>query len=121
MELSKLAESLEDAGNRKDTVFIDENNGKLLSDYEAYAVKLAGLLDDGDTAEKEMIPEEELKEAYTALSEVIPQMDYDAVEMILDQLKEYRLPEEDERKFKEISRLLKVFDWTSMEKIIGGE
>ena len=121
MELSKLAESLEDAGNRKDTVFIDENNGKLLSDYEAYAGKLAGLLDDGDTAEKEMIPEEELKEAYTALAEVIPQMDYDAVEMILDQLKEYRLSEEDERKFKEISRLLKVFDWTSMETIIGGE
>ncbi|MCR5238179.1 MAG: response regulator [Lachnospiraceae bacterium] len=121
MELSKLAESLEDAGNRKDTVFIDENNGKLLSDYEAYAEKLAGLLDDGDTAEKEMIQEEELKEAYTALAEVIPQMDYDAVEMILDQLKGYRLPEEDERKFKEISRLLKVFDWTSMETIIGGE
>ena len=35
--------------------------------------------------------------------------------------KDLGLTPEDERKFKEISRLLKVFDWTSMETIIGGE
>ncbi len=120
MELSKLAESLEDAGNKEDKGFIDANTGKLLSDYEAYLYKLERLQEDEDPADKEMIPEVELKRAYEALSDVIPQMDYDAVEMILDQLKEYALPEEDDRKIKELSKMHKVFDWDGMEKLISG-
>ncbi len=120
MGLSKLAQDLEDAGNREDKGFIDVNTGELLSDYEAYLDKLARLQEEEDTSDKEMIAEEELKQAYEALSDVIPQMDYDAVEVILDQLKEYALPEEDDRKIKELSKMHKVFDWDGMEKLISG-
>ena len=66
-----------------------------------------------------MIDEGELKEAYQALKEVVPQMDYDSVEMILDQVSEYKLPEEDAAKFKELSKMLKVFDWDGMEALLG--
>lgn len=120
MELSKLAESLEDAGNREDKDFIDKNTDRLLSDYEAYKEKLAGLRKNTDNEGKEMIPEEELKEAWSALADVIPQMDYDAVEIILDQLNEYALPEEEDKKIKELSKMLKTFDWDGMEALIGG-
>ena len=120
MELSKLAEALEDAGNKEDRDFIDANVDRLLSDYEAYKEKLAGLHDDADDEGKEMISEHDLKEAYQALSDVIPQMDYDAVEMILEQLDEYALPAEDRERMDEIRRLLKVFDWDGMEAVIGG-
>ncbi len=67
-----------------------------------------------------MIPEEELKEAWSALADVIPQMDYDAVEIILDQLNDYALPEEEDKKIKELSKMLKTFDWDGMEALIGG-
>ena len=67
-----------------------------------------------------MISEHDLKEAYQALSDVIPQMDYDAVEMILEQLDEFALPAEDKERMDEIRRLLKVFDWDGMEAVIGG-
>ena len=43
IRLSELAASLEDAGNRMDRAFIDENNGKLLSEYEAFKHKLERL------------------------------------------------------------------------------
>ena len=46
-------------------------------------------------------------------------MDYDAVEMILDQLKDYRLPDEDQKKFDGLKGLLKNFDWGAMEDLIG--
>ena len=68
---------------------------------------------------KEMIPDDKLKDAYEALKELIPQMDYDSVEMILEMLQGYALPEEDDHRVKELARLLKLFDWDSMEALVG--
>lgn len=119
-ELSSLAESLEDAGNRSDTEYIDENTQKLLEVYEAYKDKLAGIkLDDWADDDKELISEEDLKDAYSALADVIPQMDYDSVEMIIEQLGEYKLPDEDKEKIDKLTAKLKSFDWEGMEDILG--
>ena len=118
--LSKLAESLEDAGNREDREFIDANTDRFLSDYEAFREKLARISEGSEEEgeKKEPIAEEELSEAYEALSEMISQMDYDAVEQILDELKAYALPPEDDKKIKELGKLLKRFDWDGMEGIL---
>ena len=59
-----------------------------------------------------------LQDAYEAFRELIPQMDYDAVEMILDQLKEYQLPKEDAEKMVEIEKLLKQLKWDEMEALL---
>ena len=84
--------------------FIDDNTDRLLSDYEAFKEKLAGLHEEGDADDKEMISGDELDKAYRALADVIPQMDYDAVEMILGAAARYALPEEDEQRLKELSK-----------------
>lgn len=122
-QLSKLAASLEDAGNKEDTEYIDKNTDELLNSYMEFKDKLQrleeGAGDDNDEGKKE-ISQEELLDAYGALKDMIPQMDYDAVEMILDQLKEYKLPEEDKKKVAELSKMLKVFDWEGMEALIDG-
>jgi len=118
-ELSRLAEKLEDAGNREDKAFIDEHTVKLLTEYEQFKDKLAGLHDADGTEEKPPVPEGELKEAYDALADVIPQMDYDSVEMIIDSLTQYSLPPKDDKKIKEIARMLKGFDWEGMEALIS--
>jgi CheY-like chemotaxis protein/HPt (histidine-containing phosphotransfer) domain-containing protein len=119
-ELSALSEKLEEAGNKENAEFIDAHTDELLQIYTEFKEKLAGLNaaeteDDNDKAE---ISKEELADAYSALKDVIPQMDYDAVEMILDQLKEYSLPKEDKQKIDQIAKMLKVFDWEGMEKLI---
>ena len=54
-------------------------------------------------------------------SDVIPQMDYDSVEMILQELQQYRLPTEDEEKIKELAKLLRALDWDGMEALIKGQ
>ncbi|MCR5685795.1 MAG: response regulator [Lachnospiraceae bacterium] len=122
--LSRLAEELENAGNNGDMLFISEHADELIRDYLAYKDKLAGLEEaeeqEGQTEEsgsREPIPEAMLKDAYSALKEMIPQMDYDAVEVILDQLAEYRLPPEDEGIMKELRHKLKLFDWDGMEAL----
>ncbi|MCR4705638.1 MAG: response regulator [Lachnospiraceae bacterium] len=120
-ELSELAASLEDAGNRQDIDYIDQHADELMTQYLAFKEKLRGIKETADNDEREMIPEEELSDAYGALREVIPQMDYDAVEMILDNLKEYKLPKEDAEKIEKISIMLKSFDWDGMEKLFSEE
>ncbi|MCR5474088.1 MAG: response regulator [Lachnospiraceae bacterium] len=118
-DLSLLAEKLEDAGNRKDMDFIEANTGKLLSDYEAFEEKLERIHDDNGGEDKEPISEKELKEAYQALADMIPQMDYDAVEMILERVNEFKLAPEDDKKIKKLNRMLRNFEWDKMEDIIA--
>ena len=45
-------------------------------------------------------------------------MDYDAVEMILNDLKAFKLPEADAEIMKKLGTLLKTFDWDQMEELI---
>lgn len=119
LELSDFAKSLEDAGNNKDTSYISANTDDFLKKYNEYKDKLSRIIvKQEDETEKEMITEENLKDAYEALAELIPQMDYDSVEMIVDNLTKYLLPEEDANKISELNRLLKKFDWEGMEDLI---
>ena len=116
-ELSAIAAGLEDAGNREDTNYIDANNDKMLDEYKKFKTRLKDIK--GTEAEdegKEPIDEAELQDAYSALKEVIPQMDYDAVEMIVDQLLGYKLPEVDAKAINELQKLLKRFDWDAMDE-----
>ncbi len=121
--LSQQALDLENAGNSGDKDFIIGHADELMKDYLAFKEKLAGLEEAGEESgggdDKEPISEQELKDAYEALREEIPQMDYDAVEMILDQLAEYKLPPEDDKLYKELRHKLKVFDWDGLEELIG--
>ena len=118
-ELSELAQKLEDAGNKNDREFIDENASRLFVIYGEFREKLKKLEKQEDDEGKEMIPEDELKDAYSALKEIIPQMDYDSVEMIVSQVREYKLPDEDAARFKEIEKLLKAFEWDKLEEMTG--
>ena len=126
--LAFMAEEMENAGNREDKDYIDANVKSLLAEYTKYKEKLSRIHESSDNEGKEMIPEKVLKEAYKAFSDVIPQMDYDSVEMILDNLKGYALPPEDDERIKEAEKMLRSFDWdgleawiTETEHIYGGK
>ena len=122
-ELSEMAKNLEDAGNNSDTEYIDKNHQRFMTDYETYRHKLMRILDEpsdnDDTQEgdKEMIPDDVLKDANEALKDVISQMDYDAVEMILKDLDEYKLPNEDAKRIDALRKCLKNVDWEGMEEL----
>ncbi|MBO4845695.1 MAG: response regulator [Lachnospiraceae bacterium] len=116
--LSEMARDLEDAGNHKDMEFIDDNAEKFLSELISFKDKLARLNKKEDDSDKEPISTDELNSAYEALKEVVPQMDYDAVEMILEQLNSYRLPDNDSEIIANVNKMLKVFDWEGIENLI---
>ncbi|HAF26655.1 MAG TPA: hybrid sensor histidine kinase/response regulator [Lachnospiraceae bacterium] len=121
MELSDLAAKLEEAGNNNDTDFIAANNDILLNRYESFKDKLSRLNEPGSDEDKEPIDETTLEEAYEALRDVVPQMDYDAAEMILNDLNGYRLPAEDEARVNQLSGLLRQFSWDKMEELLNDQ
>ena len=60
-----------------------------------------------------------MEDAYAALRELIPQMDYDGVEMVVENLKGYRLPPKDAATISDIEKMMKTLDWDSMEQLLG--
>ena len=117
-ELSELALSLEEAGKREDRAFIRDNTNKLLSIYGEYKEKLARLEECSEEKEKEICTEEEYKEAINALKEIVPQMDYDAADMIISQLEGYLLDEDREKLCADLRKCLTNIDWDGMEELL---
>ena len=85
--------------------------------HRAFKDKLSKLTE-GKEDDKKPVPEDELKDAYKALKEVIPEMDYDSVEMIVDQILSYKLPDADAVFFGKLKTNLKAVNWEELEKMI---
>ncbi len=117
-KLSAMAQKLEDAGNNKDMEYINDNVGEFLSDYEAYKSKLSRMKKAEDNDDKELIETEMLEDAYSALSDVVDQMDLDAIEMIVSELDNYKLPIEDAKRIEDLKGYMKKIDWDGIESVI---
>ena len=118
-ELSGMAERMEDAGKNDRIDEIKQETEALLELYRSYAGKLS-VLDQEETGdEKEEIPADMLEDAYGALTELIPMMDMDGVEMVVASVEEYRMKEKDEKFFKELRKKMQQADWDAMMKMMG--
>lgn len=115
-DLSGKAERLEEAGNEENIDYIRANTEALLKQYRSYIDILSPLSASGDDLPE--IPAEELDDAYAALGEFANAMDYELTRMILDSVKEYRLPAEDETRFSQISACLSQMDWDGIRNIV---
>lgn len=119
LELSNQAKKLEDAGKAGDIDYILSNNNKLLDAYRSFQDRFSGLFYKEDDKNKPLLPPEELNEAINAIKELVPQMDYDAIEMVIEQIHEYKLEEKDAKTFADIEKALKTFDWDKMEELLN--
>ncbi|WP_024865358.1 ATP-binding protein [Butyrivibrio sp. FCS014] len=122
-ELASMCEELEAAGNREDKAFIISHHDAMMDRYLSYKEKLSLIKEstkDENEDNKEPISEQDLAGAYEALKELIPQMDYDGIEMVVNQLKDYKLPDKDAQVMAGLEKAMKMFDWDEMEKLIEG-
>jgi len=118
-DLSKMCEQLENAGNKEDLAYIYDNHESMINEFKTYKEKLKKFEEAEDQNQKAEIDSEELKSAIEALKEVVPAMDFDAVEMIVNQLEEYKLPEPEAGYIKKLKELMKTVDWDGMDELIS--
>ncbi len=120
LKLSEDCQALENAGNSKDMDYIDAHRDKMLEDYRTFKEILKNLKgEEKSDSDKKEIAGDELADAYSALKDCIGQMDYDAVEMVLEQLNDFKLPEKDKEIIGEIDKAFKSIDWDKMEELIS--
>ncbi len=116
MGLGNDAEALEMAGKISDVAFITEHHGALMSEYKTVWEALTPMLGKGDDLPD--IPEDMLADAYAGLSEFVQAKDYELARMVMDSIKEYKLPEEDEERFGRIGICLSRMDWDGISDIL---
>ena len=119
--LSAEAEKLEEAGKSEDRGYIEENFNPFIEKLKTLRVKLSEIAPDLVIKEKNLLPpisSEEVNDAVSALNELIPAMDYDSVEMIINEIRSHRLTDRDDKLFTDLSEALKRFDWDKMEQIM---
>ena len=116
MELSEKARLLEEAGNENNTGYIKENTAELLSLYRSYEKILSSVSEKSEDLPD--VPADMLADAYGGLSEFAQIQDYELARMVVDSLKEYRLPESDEERFKRIDSKLAQMDWDGIREIL---
>ena len=121
-ELASDALDLEMAGKSGNLAFIAANIEDFLSLFRSYCQKLEGYMIEKQrlAAVKKPITKEELADAYAALREVCPAMDYSAVEMILEELSAYQLPDEDQKTITEFKKHFHKLEWDEMQQILMG-
>ncbi len=114
-ELSVLAGKLEEAGKSKDTAYIENSTGKLLSMYRGLDSKLTWF--DRTDESLPQIEESALNEAYLTIIEVAGIMDYGMMESLLKNLRGYFLPKEDKERIDGIEKALVELNWDRITKI----
>lgn len=116
MDLSEKARLLEEAGNGNDIEYIKENTAELLNSYRSYEKILSAVSEKSEDLPD--IPGDVLADAYGGLSEFVQMQDYELACMVMGSVKEYRLPETDEERFKRIGSKLARMDWNGIKDIL---
>ena len=117
LKLGDKAEALEMAGKRSDIDFIMANHQDLMDSYRTIRDDLEPMM--GSDEDLPDIPEDILEDAYAGLSEFAYSKDYELARMVMDSVREYRLPEEDKDRFDRIQNCLSVMDWDGISSIIS--
>ncbi len=109
MELSQMAAELEQDGNDGNLIALHEKTPLLLEKYRGYKENLKAAIEEEDSSKPE-IPLDELKGAYKDMRELAEAYNYDAIEYILDMLKEYSIPMEEKENYNKIKQYVMAVD-----------
>ncbi len=121
MELGERAWEMEQAGDAENDLLIREKTPALLEMMDEFAAAFATLQTgsaEPDDADRPDIDETTLVEAWQALDDFVQQMDYEDSEFVLQELSDYRLPEEDARTKDLLRTALDGLDWMKMGDLI---
>ncbi|MBQ6442510.1 MAG: response regulator [Lachnospiraceae bacterium] len=123
-ELGEFAARLEKAGDQGDIDMLDKELPKLISDYRKLAQDLKPLNETDGSIEDDkrpLITNEELSEAYKAISEFYASFDLDSVADVASSLQKYRIPEDEVSRVDAIIKAVDNYDYEMIPGIISGE
>ncbi len=118
LQLSRLAEDLEKAGDEKNIDKINEVTPDLLVMYRKI---FEGLKDMNEAPEDLSLPlmdEAQLKDALTSIKELSQSYDYDSIKYIIDTINSYRFPEGYAERILRLKEAVRNADWDKINKAL---
>ena len=118
-DLSEKFRLMEEAGKKEDITYINDNIAELLDYYRSFWDKLykVAMMETSVNIDKKEVSREELQDAYEAIKEMVPQMEFDGIKMVIDELNNSEIPENEKSFVEELEKALKRFDWDRMEEL----
>lgn len=117
MDLSKLSEELEAAGNGNDEAVMAEKTPVLMKMYREVLAELGAIFE--DTSDKEPIAVDDLSEAMNSMREALESFDVDTADFIVQELNKHSMPDKFKNTFKKIKVLLSEVDREGLIKTIS--
>lgn len=117
-ELSDFAKELEFAGKDEKTDIIREKTESLLKMYREYDGILSPVFAEDNAKAKDMISPEIMKDLYEKLKKYALEIDYDQMEMIMDDLEKYDFPDEEKDRYMELKKYWDEVDYEAIVRIL---
>lgn len=123
LALGDDAERMENAGKTEDLDYIRAHHDELMQEYRSYREKLGTVCGKDSAGSKEdtrPVADRPIMEAfYDMLNEAAEAMDTDALEQSFLEMKDYRIPKEDEDLFKQLEEAFKSFDYGKLQTVLS--
>ncbi len=123
LDLSANAKYLEECGDKNDVHEIEMKTPALLSQYRSYKPLLEnvfGKKDEPDMSLPEISPGE-LNELYSMILSFAESFDLDNIDNMLEETKNYRIPESEREKFEKVKECVTNADWVTLEQVLTGK
>lgn len=120
LKLSDDAKYLEACGDKNDVAEIESKTPALLSLYRSYKPELAkvfGSNDEPDMSLPEISPDD-LHEMYSLIKEFAADFDLDNIDRMMEEAKNYRIPESEREKFDKVKECVTSADWGTLEELL---
>lgn len=120
LNLSDNAKYLEACGDKNDTAEIDAKTPALLTQYRGYKPILAevfGSKDEPDMSLPEISPSD-LQEMYSLIKGFAADFDLDNIDRLIEETKNYRIPEAEREKFEKVKECVTNADWGTLESLL---
>ncbi|MBQ7201749.1 MAG: DegV family EDD domain-containing protein, partial [Eubacterium sp.] len=121
MELSKMAEALEMASKGDNIPFVKENHDSVMEFYLSYKESLAPAFPEKEVEEEEDKPvadEDTMNRIYDELRIAADDMDCDEVERIIEEAKEYAIPDSEKERFLLVSEKADMLDYDGILEVL---
>lgn len=123
MSLANDAQLLENAGKETNVEYIKAHHDGFMSDYIKYKDLMAEIFADdseenSDDNNRPVADDYLMKSIYEGLKEAADNMDCDAIESMLNELKEYKIPDSEKERFFAICEKAGNFDYDGIKELL---
>ena len=120
LKLSEDAKYLEACGDKNDVAEIESKTPALLSLYRSYKPELAKVFGANDEPDMSLpeISVDDLHEMYSLIKGFAADFDLDNIDRMMEEAKNYRIPESEREKFEKIKECVTSADWGTLEELL---